>query len=288
LSPFKITHPEENIVKKTLFSRSFSLFLLGIICVSHAPAGVTVEEPDKTKHEQKIPLEKVRPQWKVGDQWIVETQTRQMQKRSSKTKLSPSVQWKFHVVKIEPLFGKLSYRIEITGVDKTLRTPKTILWIDQKSQVIRQIQTELPVQGGFRTVTESYEHRKGQPSPVIGLLTALPLDMPLFLSGTKSLGNFQYETISGPAGTKAIGEIGFSYSIKQSSQNAKPEEVTKALGDHFTKSLKKNPSVSIQLKNPERKVDQIWQSKLPWPVYSNNGSTEARLVKFTPAKKDSQ
>ena len=244
-------------------------------------------ETDSSKKQGKTDLIQVKPKWRVGDQWIVQTETQTLQERNSLnvSQKSVPVSWLFHVSKIEKIAGAPAFRVEITSQSKEeSEHPQTTLWIDQQKGSIRQIQTQIPVQGGFRTITESYSSQSDQPTPVIGPLTALPLDLPLFQQGTKSTGSFQYQSFAGPAGTKAVGEVGFTNSVEQQFEQTKPAEVKKALGDSFVKSLESNSTLSIQLKGDFRQVSQIWQKDVPWPIYSDNGSTKTKLIKFTPAK----
>ena len=79
--------------------------------------------------------------------------------------------------------------------------PAVRLWADQETFALRQVETRLPVQGNYRTVTESYATNDDQASPVFGPLTALPVDLPLFLRDqTKALSDFSYEATGVPPG----------------------------------------------------------------------------------------
>jgi hypothetical protein len=41
----------------------------------------------------------------------------------------------------------------------------------------------------------------------------------------------------------------------------------------------------VRLKAAGSLVRQLWQPGLPWPVYSNNGIAESRLVEEAPGEK---
>ena len=267
----------------------FIFFLSLLICyplVSQVACNAQ-PETDTSKKQGKTDLIQVKPKWRVGDQWIVQTETQTLQERNSlnNNQKSVPVSWRFQVTKIEKIAGASAFRVEITSQNKAeLERPQTTLWIDQQKGSICQIQTQIPVQGGFRTITESYSTQSGQPTPVIGPLSALPLDLPLFQQGTKSTGSFQYQSFAGPAGTKAVGEVGFTNSVEQQFEQTKPVEIKKALGESFVKSLASKPTMNIKLKGNFRQVEQIWQKDVPWPIYSDNGSTKTKLIKFTPAK----
>jgi hypothetical protein len=176
------------------------------------------------------------------------------------------------------------YRLEITCLAEG-EQPTTVVWVDKKTRAIRQIQTQIPTAEGLQTFTQSYEFSSGQPSPVLGPLSALPLDLPLFAGeGSKGMQTFVYETHAGRRGTKAVGEIGFAHQVQQQVETVSSEQVKGLIHETYTKSLAEQPVVEVELKSGDRQVRQLWQPGLPWPVYSNNGSTECRLVKVIPAE----
>lgn len=230
-------------------------------------------------------IEQLRPHWQVGDQWIVETATLQIQKSALHAQAERSkVQWQFTVSRIDKIQGVECYQVEAKPLVQG-QAPITRLWIDRRSLALRQLQTQVPVAGELKTITESYQFPSGQPSPVQGLLTALPVDLPLFLSGgVKGTQDFTYQASAGPEGKKAMGDVGFAVSIQQETDAASPQEVKGLLGDDFTKDLDAKPVVEVRLKSPMGRVRQLWQAGYPWPVYADNGTTIARLVKTTAAQ----
>ena len=158
----------------------------------------------------------------------------------------------------------------------------TVLWVNKKAHALRQITTQIPVPGGFRILTENYEFRSGQPSPVLSPLTALPVDIPLFRGGqAKGLEKFSYEANVGPAGTKALGDLGFSNEVEQDVQTASADQAKGLLNIDFAKDLTVRPAVEVKLKKFDRQVRQIWRPGLPWPAYSEDGQTTCKLVKVT-------
>lgn len=226
------------------------------------------------------------PKWDLGDEWVVETTSRPLQIRDEagpETVCRP-IQWQFAVQRFEKTLADDCYRVEIKCLVEGAEQPTTVLWVDKKSRALRQIQTQLPTPDGFRTITQSYEFSSGQPSPVLGPLTALPVDLPLFVGGeAKGMQTFTYETHTGPPGTKKVGELGFAYQVEQQVTPMTSEQVKGLVHDSLTKGLTNEPVVEVQLKNGLQQVRQLWQPGLPWPVYSKNGSTECRLVKVTRA-----
>ncbi|MGE0756410.1 MAG: hypothetical protein AB7O38_05300 [Pirellulaceae bacterium] len=244
--------------------------------MDHARPTVAAQEPAGG--------EAFRPKWRVGDAWIVETQTRQLQAREADGPNSQGaiVRWRFHVQSLEKVAGRDCFRVTAECVSQA--GPRVILWIDSVALALRQTQTQMRVGGELRTLTESYEFAGDQPTPVVGPLTALPIDLPLFLGGpTKGTQAFQYESIPGPVGTKALGDVGFSFQVEQGLDTPEPKQVEGLLYDDFAKSLTPGQVVEVQLKTADRQVKQLWQPGMPWPAYSNNGATVARLIKVIPA-----
>jgi hypothetical protein len=248
-------------------------------------AGPTQAQPrtsQQSQQQQRTATVVPRPQWQVGDRWVVETATRPLQSRTEATGQSSrvKVRWQFTITGTEAIGGREAFRISISCLDARVAQPNTTIWIDRQSGALRQVQTQLPIPGGFRTLTESYTGGE-QPVPVFGPLTALPVDLPAFVPpGTKDAGTYQYEAVAGPAGVKAVGETSFSFTVRQSSEKARLEKVRDLLPDRFTKDLTVRPTVDVHLQASDRRVRQIWQQDQPWPAFSSNGSTEARLIGF--------
>lgn len=236
---------------------------------------------------RSIDFDQLRPQWQMGDQWVIETVSLPVQVRGTgiaQAKTQP-IRWQFAMQKYEKVIGDDCYRLEIRCLEEG-QHPTTVLWIDKKSHALKQIQTQIPTVDGLKTVTESYEFAGGQPSPVLGPLSALPLDLPLFQGGqTKGMQTFNYEANIGPAGAKAVGDLGFAYEVQQEISQPQPEQVKGLVDDSFKKSLENKPVVEVRLKRFDRQVRQLWQPGQPWPVYSDNGITTSRLVEIQPAEK---
>ena len=79
--------------------------------------------------------------------------------------------------------------------------------------------------------------------------------------------------------------MGFAFDIKQDLSRPSADYVKSVLHQDFTKGLENRPVLEVHLKTFHREVKQLWQADLPWPAYSDNGSTISRLVKVTPAAK---
>lgn len=240
----------------------------------------------------EVKSEDFKPRWNPDDSWVVETATKPVQARHDLNVTNlPPVSWKFTVKPSEKIAGHECHRLEVVCLDDKGNPDKTqpgaTLWIDQKSMVLRQLRAQFPVPGGFRSVTESYVFGHNQPSPVIGPLTALPLDLPLFTAGkARGLEKFSYEAVSGPEGKRAADDVAFAIDIEQTMAPARAEEVNRLVAANFkefSRDLKAKAVVEVNLKTAERNVRQLWQAGHPWPLYANNGPTTARLLKVTTA-----
>ena len=232
-------------------------------------------------------LAKMKPKWRVGDRWIVETTTLPLQSRDEKVKPeAPKINWKYEVKGIEELAKRPCFRIDIACLAKGRAQPATTIWVEKESLAVRQLRTQLPIAGGFRTITESYEFPSGQVGPVISPLTALPIELPRFAKGaTKAVEAFQFEAVSGPSGTKALGDMGFSFDVEQRVTSTTAAEVKALLHGDFAKNLEA-PIVRVQLKTGDQLIKQLWRADLPWAAYTNNGTTIARLLQVLPAARD--
>ena len=238
--------------------------------------GAGVPASDDTSLTQ---TQRFRPKWQVGDQWTVETQGRQPQTASPKPS-SVKARWRFAVEAVEPVGAKDCFRIAARPVDA--EEPKTVVWIDRKTTAIRQIQTQLPTPAGYKTVTESYQSSVA--APVVGPLTVLPIALPQFPeAGLKSPDAYQYDTISGPGGIKAVGDVGFSTEIRQSFSVPSDDRIKGLFDDEHIKSLQDRPIVEVQLSTPDETIRQVWTQDAPWPLFADNGLTQARLVQTTRA-----
>lgn len=248
--------------------------------------GLAAEE----KSRSTVDLRQVKPKWDVGDRWVVETSTLPIQARREPIELSRGrpIPWQFTVQQDEKVVDDC-YRVEIRCLLAGSPQPVTVLWIDKRSGALRQVQTQFPTADGFRTVTESYEPAGGQPSPVLSLLTALPVDLPAFQGNeAKGMEKYTYESRVGPAGVKNAGELGFAFEVEQEVTQPAAEQVKGLIKEDFTKDLTERPIVEVRLKGVDRQVRQLWQAGLPWPVYTDNGTTIARLVKVKPPEDGSE
>lgn len=263
-----------------------------VLALATLPVALAAPAADEPKRDTRSPtFDELMPRWELGDRWVVETKSRPLQVRgdTGPDTFCKPIQWQFAVQRFEKTLADDCYRLEVKCLVAGAVQPSTVLWIDKKSLSVRKIETQLPVPGGFRTITYNYQFSSGQPSPVLGPLSALPIDLPLFGGGeAKGMQTFAYQMHTGPAETKQLGQLGFAYNVEQRVNPVSSEHVKGLLNETFAKSLTKQPVVEVRLKSGHRQVHQLWQPGLPWPVYSKNGSTECRLVKVIPADAEAQ
>lgn len=255
-----------------------SLFAAATIAVAKAAE----QKPGSNDNARSVPaVGGSRPVWKVGDQWVVETATRAIQ---SRTTLGPQtlqpIRWQFEVQAVEKVGNRDCFRVEVRCLDAAAKAPDTTFWVDCLTHALTQIQSKVPSRDGVHTLTECYEFADGQPSPVIGPFPALPIDMPVFLSNrTRSAGTFTYESRLGLAKTRAIGDVGFAFAVEQDQRPLKADELKRAQDAPLFKA--DADAWAVLLKDPHRKVFQVWQSGQPWPVLAENGSTVSQLISVT-------
>jgi hypothetical protein len=229
--------------------------------------------------DESLDLQSFRPQWQVGQTWDVEAVTRQTPVRRT---LPPDhtakpLRWQFEVQAVEPCEGRPCFRLRIT-CRLPGSQPETTLWVDQQTMTLRKIRMQIPAADGFRTMEETYRSSSGQPFPALAPLTLPPVELPVFQSGTKGQASFQYEAVSGPDSAKALGDVGFAYTVEQRVDVPKLDEYSSLLPADFAKSLEKRPTIQVHLKAPRQQVRQVWQAGLPWPVFSDNGNARSWLL----------
>ncbi len=195
---------------------------------------------------------------------------------------SPAIQWQFSVQRYEKSLEADCFRIEVRPMLGG-QQPETVLWVDRQSLALRQIQTQIPTPADFGR-SQRATNSPGPSSAVLGPLSALPIDFPLLTGGeAKAMDAYTYTSYSGPRGTKAVGDLGFTYQVKQTIAAADDREAKSLVDESFAKGLGEEPLVEVRLEGGGREVRQLWQPGRPWPVYCDNGSTICRLVKVMPA-----
>ncbi len=227
---------------------------------------------------QEVP----RPTWRVGDQWEIETVTRQIQDRYQTVQASPPIRWRFEVAAVEKRGGRNCFRIDADCMVKGRVRPRTTLWCDAETLMIREVQTQVASGGQYRTLHESYDSGAASTVPVLTSLNALPVDLPAFPTQVgkvtgKSVGRFTYTSQALPAGAKDPGIIRFTHEVEQNTTTAGPK-VLELVASSFAKNLGNRPLIEVRLKTLQRSVVQLWQTGQPWPLYADNGRTVARLI----------
>jgi hypothetical protein len=250
---------------------------------------LAAEERPEVTTAPAVDVESLRPHWEIGQRWAVEavTRRRQVRRDSAIPAVTPPIRWQFAVSGVEQAQAHECYRVDIR-CQMPGTQPETTLWIDRQSLALRQITTQMPTPDGFCSMTVNYDFASGQPAPVVGMLTALPVDMPLFLAGrSKGLETFEYRSFSGPAGQKSVDRMDFAHQVQQRIAVLSTQELDQLRQDPLAKTvldqprakgLSSQPVAEIRLESHGRTVRQLWQAHRPWPIYCDNGHTVCRLV----------
>ena len=248
------------------------ILLMGAVTLLLVTRGMLAEE-------QSPDLQAFQPQWKAGQKWVVQTVTRQTQARRAPQPehASKPMRWQFAIEAIEPWEGKACFRVSITSLLPGIQ-PETTLWVDQQTMTLRRIRMQIPSADGFRAIEETYRSPSGQPFPAFTPLTVPPVELPVFLSGIKGNASFQYQAVSGSEQAKALGDVGFGFTVEQSVDVPQPGDYPSLLPADAAKSLQGRPTVQVLLKSAQEQVRQVWQTGLPWPVFSDNGYARSMLV----------
>lgn len=264
-------------MRKVLLGGSLCLALLAVAKYR----GDLQADPKPESNKAAAPEDALKPRWQVGQRWIVETISTPIQNADGETpKPGKPVKWQFKVARREQVAGRDCFRVEIT-CQTNEDAPKTTIWVDEKSLALRQVEAGMLVQGEVRMVKERYEFEKGSPSPVVGPLSALPLDLPLFSSVRPRSGKYGYKAVALDADDKGSEDAPFTVEVEQQITPANAA-VARGLLNEDDKRDTKTSTYEVRLKSPERDVRQLWRPGMPWPSYSSNGSTTARLIKVLP------
>ena len=232
------------------------------------------------------PEQRIRPNWQVGDRWLVETQALDspVANPDAKTVATP-ITWRFTVAAREKIAGRDCFRLEAKPELDDGPQPLTTLWIDSQTYTLRQSRTEIPVQEELRAITEHYQFPEGQASPVFGPVTGLPVDLPIFSNLKPRAGGFEYVVSDGPApGARNPDDLGFAVGVEQSLMPAKLDSVRTAMGAPASRDFGREPIYEIRMRGPERESRQLWQPGQPWPLFADNGQTRSRLIRQLPGE----
>ncbi len=175
--------------------------------------------------------------------------------------------------------GRDCFQAKITVVDAAPGSPVAHIWVDYETGALVRVATLTLVRGEWVKRVQTFQGSNGKATGVFGAIPCLPLDMPLFSEdGSKALGGGEeiYSTVDGDEGSKALDAAAprFSYKVKTSAQPLSAEGA-KALGGG-AEGL--GDALEVTMDGGARKARQIWTPNSPWPVYSANETSEARLV----------
>ena len=238
---------------------------------------------------QKPAYVQVGRHWKIGTTWTVETVN--IQKQGTLQKQSSPVAWVFTVIGETKVGNRDCFEVAIRCKENSDRQPHVSIWVDKASGMLMRVTTMTLVKGQWRTFTETYSVPEGKSAAVLGPIPSLPLDMPSFtdkagskgIDGTSHEEGMTYEVVTGSAGAKALGEVGFLYHIDQLIKPVTEEQTQELAGaKSLGTPLSLRDAIEVEIKNGTRNhVKQIWLPDTPWPVYSTNGVSESRLLEVS-------
>lgn len=239
----------------------------------------------------ELDLASLKPNWEIGDCWIVQTRTRRPQVVDTleASRFGPAIQWRFTVQNQVQLADETCYLVEVRPTMDQRGDLSVLLWFERNWLALRQFQLQHRVGGNVHTVTEQYRPTIGQTAPVLGPLTVLPIDIPAFTpAGSKSDGNFGYTVEYGPTGAKQAGGLRFAFRVQQRTTIPKAEEIKDVLSQIGAKSGETPLLLKVELQRFDRRICQWWRAGHPWPVYCDNGATTARLISVSRANNHDQ
>jgi hypothetical protein len=279
----RVDDPKHELLKT---AAALAVSLLGLLALSRAhwfvPPSLAGGQPREARTVTAEHPEIPRPAWRVGDRWEIETVARQIQDRHETVPASAPIRWRFEVAGMERKLGRNCFRIDVICETKGRTRPRTTLWCDAETLMIREVQTQLASGGRYRTLQESYESGPTSISPILTPLTALPLDLPAFQQSgaqhlAKGVGKFTYTSQPLAAGAKDPAILRFTQEVEQNTGIASAKSLG-LLAPGFAKGPDDRPVIEVQLKTRQRSVVQLWQAGQPWPSYTDNIHTQARLV----------
>jgi hypothetical protein len=245
---------------------------LGLAAATHTPApahyGADAAPTDaQVSVAENAGSELLGPHWSVGDEWIVETETRSEQYAKGNERevvWSKPVRWKFIVEAVEQIDDKELLKASIICLEENPLNPKLAIWLDSDSGVLVRLESTSTFGGKERTFEETYVGEDGD-SPVLGTIPALPLDIPFFKiqKGPGVNQQYSYSTFQGKP-TKTSRDLVFFRRIEQSVEPNANDQT----GVSFRITLKSGSDYAIQIWNPGK----------PWASFGDNGTTRFRLV----------
>ena len=242
----------------------------------------SVQRTPRLDAAQNSPPNFATPQWQVGSAWTVQTQSRQVQARREPGPVNqaPAVQWRFTVLPMDKIGDSECYHVRATCEQAGRPQPATELWVDRKTQALLRVTTQLPTPAGFQSVTQDFKHQQGNVSPVVGPLSALPIDWPTFSAEpAKAAKEYSYKALSG--GQEKSGGIAFEQKVRQATRSVPVSGVKGLLDEHVAKQKSDDNLREVVLDDGHRVVRQLWQPGMPWPSFCDNGVTVAKLTGVT-------
>jgi hypothetical protein len=218
-----------------------------------------------------------RPRWSEGDRWVVETRTKIVQSVAKADGQPRRVRWQFEIAGVERVAAAECFKICVTCLVEAKLRPSITLWYDKQTLFLRKFEAQIVARGEMRTLCESYT-AASEFAPVIPPLEVIPVSLPAFVpAGAKHFGSFTYVSHVASAGSKDLSLVRFAHTVRQDVERSSQDLIRHAAGTG-NKVLATSRPVEVHLAEGNRQIAQLWERDIPWPVYTNQGQTEAWLV----------
>jgi hypothetical protein len=257
-----------------IMRKTFFLFICGIgLLFGSSDRGARCWAQSPARHSAIE--EYIRPSWQVGQSWVVETSKKRGNIASGKAAPGRPVRWLFNVTRREEVGGNDCFRVDI-ACRSVAGVPGITIWVDVNTLALRQAEIGLLVQGEVRRVKERYDTEDEAGSPVIGLPSALPIDLPVFGAPRSRSGRFTYQASLADE-DRTASNVAFAVDVEQSVKPIGRTDDGRLIGDDV-RIDDRTAAYDVRLRSNGREVRQLWKPGMPWPMYSSSGGTTSRLV----------
>lgn len=223
--------------------------------------------------DTQIVADDYKPNWQIGDAWTVQTVS-----RLSHTSSNPSVvaKWQFRVVGQTSIGTRLQFQVGVSMISPVRQLDVVTFYADASTFSLSSVEARVRMAGRDVWLTESYGRDSGQLSPVIATMSPLPIAMPLFHGQAKGAETYTY-LLTGKELLTKNAQLSFRHWVRQTIQRPDPQALHSVESIELTKSVDQPNLVEVTISD-SRRVRQIWQANMPWPILTEDGTTTATLI----------
>jgi len=233
------------------------------------------------------------PRWEAGLTWTVSTVyanaalgKRRPEDGPRKTEWSPATSWMYHVSKVERREGVTYYLVQVKDREHESSALASLVFGTfelsdgsthlalLRGKFLKQVRNE-------RVLTEMNENEPGQaPRPVLTEMSIIPYDFPVMPLMKASAGEARRRVFEV---TQQLDSMAFAKDVVQLDQiGLDPDRFSH--GEIARRSgfadVPRNSMVFVELSRDfdGYRCRQVWSPALPWPLYSDNGTSRSVLV----------